>query len=101
MEANESLLSSVLRSMLNVASSPSALVFCAGGISGVVEGVSVQPLEMIKTRFQLNTGAPLGFGQALRQLYREGGVLQLYRGGLPEITGAHGVFSMHAGLALS
>ena len=35
------------------------LVFLAGSISGVAEGVTIQPLEMLKTRFQINEGAHL------------------------------------------
>jgi solute carrier family 25 2-oxodicarboxylate transporter 21 len=34
-------------------------VFLAGAISGVAEGVTIQPLEMLKTRFQINQGAHL------------------------------------------
>lgn len=59
----------------------------AGAVSGVVEGLSIQPLEMLKTRFQIHTGAPLKVWPTVAELLREGGVLQLYRGALPEITG--------------
>lgn len=62
-------------------------VFLAGAISGIVEGVSIQPLEMLKTRFQINEGAPMRLLPAIREIIREGGVTQLYRGALPEITG--------------
>lgn len=34
-------------------------VFLAGSISGVAEGVTIQPLEMLKTRFQIHQGEPL------------------------------------------
>jgi hypothetical protein len=37
----------------------SQYVFLAGAISGVAEGVTIQPLEMLKTRFQINQGAHL------------------------------------------
>jgi hypothetical protein len=29
------------------------LVFVAGAVSGIVEGVTIQPLELLKTRFQV------------------------------------------------
>jgi hypothetical protein len=62
-------------------------VFMAGALSGVMEGVSIQPLEMIKTRFQINEGARLRIIPTIKDIIKEGGVLQLYRGGLPEIVG--------------
>lgn len=31
-------------------------VLVAGALAGMVEGLTVQPLEMVKTRFQINTG---------------------------------------------
>ncbi len=63
------------------------MVFLAGATSGIVEGLSIQPLELIKTRFQINQGQRLHILPTLRDIIREGGVLQLYRGGLPEIAG--------------
>lgn len=56
-------------------------------MSGVVEGLSIQPLELLKTRFQINPGQPLRLLPTIRDVLREGGVLQFYRGGLPEILG--------------
>lgn len=37
--------------------------------------------------FQINTGAPLRVIPTVREILREGGVLQFYRGGMPEILG--------------
>lgn len=68
-------------------SSQDHYVFLAGSISGVMEGVTVQPLELLKTRFQLNQGQPMRVIPAVREILAEGGVRQLYRGGLPEILG--------------
>ena len=62
-------------------------VFLAGALSGLAEGVTIQPLEMLKTRFQINEGARMRMLPALREIISEGGVRQLYRGGLPEIAG--------------
>ena len=31
----------------------------AGAVAGIAEGVCIQPLEMVKTRFQINEGAPV------------------------------------------
>ncbi|KAI8468968.1 MAG: mitochondrial carrier domain-containing protein [Monoraphidium minutum] len=62
-------------------------VFLAGAISGLAEGVTIQPLEMLKTRFQINAGGHLRLLPTIREIIAEGGVRQLYRGGLPEIAG--------------
>lgn len=71
-------------------------VFLAGAISGVVEGATIQPLEMLKTRAQINTGAHMRLIPAAREIIKEGGVLQFYRGALPEISGeAHGSCMLH------
>jgi hypothetical protein len=64
-----------------------AHVFLSGAAAGIFEGVIVQPLEMVKTRFQINTGAPMKVFHTISSLVREGGFLRLYRGGLPEIVG--------------
>ncbi|GLC51634.1 hypothetical protein PLESTB_000523600, partial [Pleodorina starrii] len=64
-----------------------APVFAAGATAGLIEGVCVQPLEFMKTRLQLNQGTPLPMTTILRDALREGGVAQLYRGALPELTG--------------
>lgn len=74
-------------------------VFLSGAISGVIEGVTIQPLEMLKTRFQINTGEPLRIIPTIKEIIKEGGVLQLYRGGLPEITGGDMHAMHHAWLA--
>lgn len=66
--------------------SPKTLTY-AGGIAGVVEAIAIQPLEFIKVRFQLNTGANTSILTAARDVVREGGVLRLYRGLLPELCG--------------
>lgn len=38
-------------------------------------------------RLQLNQGTPVPMGVVLRDAVREGGIAQLYRGALPELTG--------------
>ena len=66
-----------------------AVNFAAGAIAGVVEAVAVQPLDMVKTRFQLMAGEGIPRPPvlvALKDLIREGGVARLYRGLLPELT---------------
>lgn len=45
------------------------------------------PSHSKPNRFQINTGPPMSIIPALREIIREGGVRQLYRGALPEITG--------------
>eukprot|EP00438_Fugacium_kawagutii_P006719 Skav219131 [mRNA] locus=scaffold1574:566294:567133:+ [translate_table: standard] len=59
----------------------------AGGVAGMVESIVVQPLDIIKTRFQLSTEANPKLLQAFRLLLAEGGVLRFYRGLLPEMLG--------------
>lgn len=59
----------------------------AGGYSGVVETVAVQPMEFLKTRFQLSTTTRTpSMWQAARAVVKEGGVRRFYRGLLPEAT---------------
>lgn len=41
---------------------------------------SPQPLEMLKTRFQINPGSHLKLLPTIREIIAEGGVRQLYRG---------------------
>ena len=63
-------------------------VILAGAVAGMCEGVTVQPLEMVKTRLQIHAGERLGMGATMCAIVRdEGGLRQLYRGGLPEIAG--------------
>ena len=63
----------------------------AGGCGGLAESLAVQPLDMVKTRFQLSTtstrNSNIGIWQTLRSIVNDGGVLSLYRGLLPEMTG--------------
>lgn len=61
----------------------------AGAVAGVAECVAVQPLDMVKTRFQLVAGPGVvrpSVAAALQQLVREGGLPRLYRGILPELA---------------
>ena len=52
-----------------------------------VEAVAVHPLDMIKTRHQLNAGVNETIAQSVRSLLREGGARRLYRGLVPELIG--------------
>lgn len=64
-----------------------AVPFLAGALSGIVEGIVVQPFDMVKTRHQLNTGNNLGVFATLAKLYKEGGVRLWYRGMGAELIG--------------
>ena len=63
-------------------------LFFAGGISGVIECMTVQPFDMAKTRVQLmsNSHSRPGVAAVLAGLVAEGGVPRLYRGILPELV---------------
>lgn len=65
----------------------SAKLAVSGAAGGVVEAIVVQPLDMVKTRFQLNTGQNTSIVRAIRDVVKEGGVMRLYRGMLPEAIG--------------
>mmetsp|Transcript_1792 Transcript_1792/g.2535 ORF Transcript_1792/g.2535 Transcript_1792/m.2535 type:complete len:284 (+) Transcript_1792:179-1030(+) len=59
----------------------------SGAAAGVVECVVVQPFDIVKTRFHLNSGVNVSVPAAIRSLVKEGGALRLYRGLLPELAG--------------
>ena len=62
-------------------------LFLAGGVSGIVECLTVQPFDMAKTRLHLmSPGTRPSLIGALSGLVAEGGVFRLYRGILPELT---------------
>ena len=69
------------------ASAPHSILAWAGGIAGVVEAVVVQPLELIKVRFQLNHGNNPSIASCARDIIAEGGPSRLFRGLLPELVG--------------
>lgn len=53
--------------------SPRTLACPAGALAGAVECCTVQPLDIVKTRHQLNPGVNSGVMVALKSLVREGG----------------------------
>ena len=55
-----------------------AIDLFAGTMSGVAECLVCQPLDMLKTRLQLTTGAA-GFRAVGHAILKEGGVWQFYR----------------------
>ena len=61
----------------------------AGGSAGLVEILIMQPLDVVKTRFQLQTtgaaGAYNGLGDCFKTIYRTEGVGAFYKGILPPI----------------
>jgi len=58
-----------------------------GALAGAVECATVQPFDTIKTRYQLNPGVNVGIYNTAKHLVKEGGVMGLYRGVLPEVAG--------------
>jgi len=65
----------------------STQLLIAGAFGGFAEAAVVQPLDMVKTRFQLNQGKNLSISATMRNVLREGGFLRFYRGLLPEMAG--------------
>eukprot|EP00983_Pelagomonas_calceolata_P086052 1156675-Pelagomonas_calceolata.AAC.3 len=66
-----------------------AYVFAAGAVAGIVEGLSIQPLTV--PVIQKVDPTQLQNDKQLQEIVREGGLRQLYRGGLPEIAGSWGL----------
>ena len=67
---------------------PAPIVWLAGSLAGLTEGLTVQPFDMIKTRNHLITQTtPPSIFTSFREIYHEGGVLRFYRGLLPELAG--------------
>jgi solute carrier family 25 2-oxodicarboxylate transporter 21 len=64
----------------------SRILLVAGGVSGVVETLLVQPLDMIKTHQQLSK-KHYSILASFRKIYKEGGLPLFYRGVAPEIFG--------------
>lgn len=60
----------------------------AGAVAGAAECLAVQPLDMVKTRYQLAASSAdrPAVLRAIRSIVREGGVSRLYRGVLPELV---------------
>lgn len=57
----------------------------AGAVAGFAEVILVQPLDMVKTRFQIyESGQNPSVPRALMDIYREGGFSRFYRGFIPE-----------------
>jgi len=69
-------------------STNSILLFGAGAITGIVETLVIQPLDMLKTRLQLLEGTTQRLWPAVKSIWREGGFFRFYRGVLPELVGA-------------
>ncbi|KAG5733157.1 hypothetical protein E4T56_gene18758, partial [Termitomyces sp. T112] len=65
---------------------PFAANFVAGAIAGVSEILTFYPLDVVKTRMQLETGkSKHGLVGTLRAIIREEGVGRLYRGLVPPL----------------
>ena len=73
---------------LSMSSSAShSILAWAGGIAGAIEAIVVQPLELIKVRFQLNHGNNGSIISTAQEIIAEGGGARLYRGLIPELCG--------------
>jgi len=69
-------------------STNSLLLFGAGALTGIVETMVIQPLDMVKTRLQLLEGMNQRLWPAVYSIWKEGGFLRFYRGVLPELVGS-------------
>ncbi|XP_032664163.1 calcium-binding mitochondrial carrier protein SCaMC-2 isoform X2 [Odontomachus brunneus] len=62
--------------------------FCAGSCAGGISQTVVYPLEVLKTRLALRkTGEYSGMIDAIRKIYRQGGISSFYRGYIPNLIG--------------
>eukprot|EP01083_Nonionella_stella_P244571 851042_1 len=74
--------------MSNKKQAPTTIVWVSSSLAGVMEGITVQPFDMIKTRNQLLANAfPPSIFKSFSDIYHEGGILRFYRGLLPELAG--------------
>ncbi|KXS12121.1 mitochondrial carrier [Gonapodya prolifera JEL478] len=76
----------------------SAKSFAGGSVSGALGALSVYPLDVVKTRMQMQRFTPasgtlveparyVSVGDCFRQIYKEGGVRALYSGLTPQLVG--------------
>ncbi|KAJ3571324.1 hypothetical protein NP233_g3824 [Leucocoprinus birnbaumii] len=59
--------------------------FAAGAIAGISEILTFYPLDVVKTRMQLDTGKSKGLGGTFSSIIKEEGVGRLYRGLVPPL----------------
>jgi solute carrier family 25 2-oxodicarboxylate transporter 21 len=64
---------------------PFAANFAAGAIAGVSEILTFYPLDVVKTRMQLETGKSQGLVGSFQKIIREEGFGRLYRGLVPPL----------------
>ncbi|KAI8992666.1 mitochondrial carrier domain-containing protein [Pilobolus umbonatus] len=64
---------------------PFGFQFLAGAIAGVSEILVMYPLDVVKTRAQLSTGASTGIVTTVKNMIKNEGAGSLYRGILPPI----------------
>ncbi|GAN06623.1 mitochondrial 2-oxodicarboxylate carrier protein [Mucor ambiguus] len=64
---------------------PFGFQFLAGAIAGVSEILVMYPLDVVKTRAQLSTGASTGIITTMTNMIKQEGAASLYRGILPPI----------------
>ncbi|OBZ91210.1 putative mitochondrial 2-oxodicarboxylate carrier [Choanephora cucurbitarum] len=64
---------------------PFGFQFLAGAIAGTSETLIMYPLDVVKTRAQLSTGANTGVIQTISTMIKQEGPASLYRGILPPI----------------
>ncbi|CAO3610800.1 unnamed protein product [Mucor hiemalis] len=64
---------------------PFGFQFLAGAIAGVSEILVMYPLDVVKTRAQLSTGASSGIISTVKTMIKNEGAASLYRGILPPI----------------
>jgi len=65
----------------------------AGSIAGIFEHVAMLPFDIIKTHIQTSKSAKFSYSDAIRSIYKQGGIREFYRGGL---VLSYGVGPAHA-----
>ncbi|XP_076225210.1 short Calcium-binding Mitochondrial Carrier isoform X5 [Nomia melanderi] len=62
--------------------------FMAGSLAGGISQSAIYPLEVLKTRFALRkTGEFSGLLDAMKKIYKQGGLKAFYRGYIPNLIG--------------
>jgi solute carrier family 25 phosphate transporter 23/24/25/41 len=58
-----------------------------GGLTGITASTMTYPLDLVRTVLSVNTESKLGMVECGKNIYKQGGVLGLYKGWVPTMIG--------------